>query len=267
MKLKIQIQLKDDVVDQAVEPDELAPIDPRKVLTFSVLLAIPAIFFAFYFYITQTPPIAATPIVLAVEQPKEPVEAIPNKPPELVVQQSAAVVTVGTAALTSSVKATVGAQEHIQQPAATIIPNSVTIAGTTEAKLNSNLPALVGGSADKPKKLVVQKTQTMVVARLILTSGIKNREPVDDLGTKIDGNLEQTIYVFSDIRNMAGQRLTHRWLLNGREVAKINLAIGGIRWRTYSRKTITPEMVGQWRIELLNSDGDLLTSHKFDYYH
>ena len=87
MKLKIQIHLKDDVVEQAVEPVELAPIDPRKVLIFSVLLAIPAIFFAFYFYITQTPP-----IVLAVEQPKEPVEAIPNKPPELVVQQSAAVV-------------------------------------------------------------------------------------------------------------------------------------------------------------------------------
>jgi hypothetical protein len=155
----------------------------------------------------------------------------------------------------------------LQQPAAIITPNTVTVAGTPEAKFNLNSPAVAEESADKLNAVVVKKTKTTTVVRLILTSGIRNREPVDDLGTKIDGNIEQTIYVFSEIRDMAGQRLTHRWLLNGREVAKINLAIDSIRWRTYSRKTITPQMVGRWRIELLNSDGDLLTSHKFDYYH
>lgn len=144
-----------------------------------------------------------------------------------------------------------------------IVTDTVADTEQTEISVNSSAPVELEEIRSKVEDVVMPAT----IARLILTSGIRNREPVDDLGTKIDGNIEQSIYIFSEILDMEGQQLTHRWLLNGREVAKINLAIGGIRWRTYSRKIITPEMVGQWQIELLNSDGDLLTSHKFDYYH
>lgn len=90
MKLKIEIQLIKNLAGKSAESEELAPIDPRKVLVFFVLLVIPAIFLAFYIFTAQTKPILSTPAQPLVTQLEEPVKPRSNKPQELRIKHEAA---------------------------------------------------------------------------------------------------------------------------------------------------------------------------------
>jgi hypothetical protein len=59
-----------------------------------------------------------------------------------------------------------------------------------------------------------------------------------------------------------GSKITHLWI-HGADSSKVELNIGGSPWRTYSRKTIQPEMTGEWTLEVLGPDGAKLATKSF----
>jgi len=264
VKLTIQIKLNDVANSQELDP---APIDPRKVISFIALLILPLIFWGGYHWsgsnqdsvvanelsVTSDQHLDIPPEVvepsnqqLLIEEPQlAPMDLAVPSPIEMQVEVVAESVEENVAAPTQAIAVT---------PPLEQTPDIVTeAASSTTDQL-------------EPKQLAKTNLSDSIT-RITLTSGIVQREPVDDLGNRISGDAEQIVFLFNEIRDQAGQTLTHRWSLNGEEIARVNLRVGGVRWRTYSSKTITPKMVGLWQVEVLNNKGELLAVHKFDYYH
>ena len=101
------------------------------------------------------------------------------------------------------------------------------------------------------------------LARALITSGIVNREPVDELDT-VDTGTER-VFHFTEIRDGKGGRITHRWHHDGEVRAEVDFEVGGDRWRVWSSKQMRPEWTGAWRVEVVAADGTVLGETTFEY--
>jgi hypothetical protein len=103
------------------------------------------------------------------------------------------------------------------------------------------------------------------VRRAQFTTGMRSREPVDELGNdfRIWPVEPERLYFFTELRGLAGNSITHKWLRDGALVATVNFEVGGPRWRVYSSKLITGSMTGQWSVRVEDGAGNLLRSGDF----
>jgi len=109
---------------------------------------------------------------------------------------------------------------------------------------------------------VAQESRANVV-RALFTSAVENREPTDTLNAL--SNDKTKIYYFSEIRDGAGQRITHRWEHGGKTMAEVSFDVGGDRWRVYSSKTLDPSLTGDWKVSVLDANGATLSVNTFSY--
>lgn len=102
----------------------------------------------------------------------------------------------------------------------------------------------------------------MGLAEGLITTAVVNREPVDAIQ-----NYPSTVdhlYCFTRVTGAAqGEVVTHLWRYEGREMARVDLLIGGESWRTWSSKTFHSEWKGSWQVDILGEDGVLLMSIPF----
>lgn len=101
------------------------------------------------------------------------------------------------------------------------------------------------------------------VARAQFTTGIDNREPVDQfqrLGTSHD---EATF--FTELRGLEGRTVTHRWMHDGESHAEVEFDVGGPRWRVWSSKDLLPGWTGAWTVEVVDDTGELHGRWTFVY--
>lgn len=101
------------------------------------------------------------------------------------------------------------------------------------------------------------------IARTAFTTAIQDREPVDNLTAL--GTDRNKIYFFTELRDMTGQTVTHRWEYNGKVMAEVPFQIGGPRWRVYSSKTLDPALTGEWKVSVVDSQGNALGVSTFRY--
>lgn len=105
-----------------------------------------------------------------------------------------------------------------------------------------------------------------LVSRALLTSGMAGREPVDVLPASVsvpEGGV-RTIYFFTELRQLGGHRVVHRWQHGAETVAKVPFRIGAnSRWRVYSSKEIAADRPGQWAVTVVSDDGEVLASASF----
>lgn len=101
------------------------------------------------------------------------------------------------------------------------------------------------------------------VARAVITNAIVDREPVDEVS--IIRNDQPIIYFFTDLRNLEGVTVTHRWELDGKQMASVPFEVGSPRWRVWSSKTLQPEWLGNWVVSVVGSGGEVLESASFQY--
>ena len=93
--------------------------------------------------------------------------------------------------------------------------------------------------------------------RVAFTTRIVDREPLNNLA-EVDRSQQQLVF-FSELRNLSGQRITHRWVYNGQVIFEKAFNVGAARWRVWSQKTITP-YEGVVTVELVNSSGTVIQS-------
>ncbi len=106
--------------------------------------------------------------------------------------------------------------------------------------------------------------QSEFIKRAVITSAIESREPVGEI-TQVEAGVDK-IYFFTEVVNKADSFITHRWLLDGKLEAEVVLNIGSNRWRTYSSKNLVPALhTGQWQVEVLDQQNNLLASRSFSY--
>lgn len=126
-------------------------------------------------------------------------------------------------------------------------------------------------AADMAQLETVQDTADGVVSpnitRAQFTTGIDDREPVDEVGSVFptNGDAVRTLYYFTEIVNMSGETVTHRWEYEGVASGEISFAIGSNRWRTWSSKGLTKAMTGEWRVVVIDTNGNVIKTDSFEY--
>lgn len=101
------------------------------------------------------------------------------------------------------------------------------------------------------------------VARSVITSAVADREPVDDL-TTVPATVNSVVF-FTDLRNMEGETIMHRWMFGDEQMAEVSFQVGGPRWRVWSSKNMMPEWVGGWKAQVVNSAGEVIAEKPFTY--
>ena len=94
-------------------------------------------------------------------------------------------------------------------------------------------------------------------SRLVFTTGIANREPVNNI-QEINHN-QGTVYFFTELKNLEGKRITHRWSYNGNIVFSQSFNVGGSRWRVWTEKTISTYQ-GVITVDIVDEKGTVLQS-------
>ncbi len=139
-------------------------------------------------------------------------------------------------------------------------PALATDTNTTMAQTGDATPAAAQPQAAAEDKAPKDNGE---VARAVFTTGIKDREPVDQVTTLTTD--KDKIYFFTEIRNMSGHIIKHRWEYNGKTMAEVEFGVGGPRWRVWSTKSLLPQWTGEWKVSVVDEAGKVLSESTFTY--
>ncbi|NND59054.1 MAG: DUF2914 domain-containing protein [Gammaproteobacteria bacterium] len=106
------------------------------------------------------------------------------------------------------------------------------------------------------------------IARAQLTTDVANREPVDQLGPVVEGNGQelQRFAFFTELRDLQGERIRHRWIAGDRIQAEISFNVGEAwRWRVFSRKQLLASLAGEWRVQVVTADDSVIYDYSFEF--
>lgn len=114
-----------------------------------------------------------------------------------------------------------------------------------------------------PEAPVAQETQELTVARGVICKSIEEREPVD-----IDSTFSKDVGQLCCFTQITGAEnpttIKHVWYFGDTERANVELSVRSISWRTHSSKRIMEHEVGAWRVEILDADGTVLKTIRFE---
>ena len=107
------------------------------------------------------------------------------------------------------------------------------------------------------------QTQEARVALAQFTTAIENREPIDHV-TFVANDVEK-VFFYTDLRDLEGQTISHRWLYNGTVMAHVPFEVRGPRWRVWSSKKLIPDLIGDWTVEIVTAEGEVIAAETFTY--
>jgi len=111
-----------------------------------------------------------------------------------------------------------------------------------------------------------QQISSDQVSRFAYTTDIHDREPVDSLN-RLHGDVAH-VYYFTELNNMTGQNVLHRWEYGGEIHAQVEFNVGGPRWRVWSRKDIPHQFAGgQWTVSVINAAGEVIHQTSIEQVH
>ena len=102
------------------------------------------------------------------------------------------------------------------------------------------------------------------VKRGIFTFGIEEREPINDLDS-VSTDSTRVVF-FTELVELAGTSVTHRWVYEGETMAEVPFQVGGARWRVYSSKKLLPEWTGEWKVQVVDAEGITMYQKTFLYH-
>lgn len=161
------------------------------------------------------------------------------------------------------------------QPTTPTLPHSAL--QTTQSTQNAQTaqtpqitqPVIQAATATTAQKQKASPTRqaSAAIQRAQFTSGINNKEPIDQLSDTIFSNGHETrkIYFFTELKNLAGSIVRHRWYYKNQLVVEIPINVQGNRWRSYSTKHIPLSMPGEWTVEVLDESENRLSKKTFTY--
>ncbi len=113
---------------------------------------------------------------------------------------------------------------------------------------------------------VLAQEGALAVTDIAVTTRIVRGNPVDSV-RRISSSTVKDLYCFTKIAatDDAERQIVHVWYHDDEVVARCVLPVRGTSWRTYSKKTIASGMAGNWRVEVLDTEGNLLKTIKFKW--
>ena len=120
-------------------------------------------------------------------------------------------------------------------------------------------------SSGQPQEpaMQAQKPPELVVSVAAICKDVVDHEPVDS-GNSFTADVGK-LYCFTKITGaQSPTQVTHVWLFDGTERARVDLAVNAISWRTFSSKIIQEHELGAWRVDILDAAGNVLKTLDFE---
>ena len=122
-----------------------------------------------------------------------------------------------------------------------------------------------GGSMERMSTLQEQDKGSftaVVVEEGVICRDVLHRRPLV-VGNSFKASVGK-LYCFTKIVGAQSPiEITHVWYFGNSKMAKVNLPVKSPSWRTYSSKTIHPQDIGGWHVEVLGPEGSVLWSVQF----
>jgi len=117
-------------------------------------------------------------------------------------------------------------------------------------------------AAEKAEEAAPKPAVDLEITRAAICRQVVEREPVD-AGTSFEPPVEK-LYCFTHITGAQdATEIYHVWYFAETERAVVKLKVNSVSWRTNSSKIIQPHEIGDWRVDVLGPEGDILKSVNF----
>lgn len=128
------------------------------------------------------------------------------------------------------------------------------------------LPAPAAGESEpSPEDARSIKLLSDHLIRAQLSTGLEEKEPIDEIPNvlRMDSDGLIRIYLFTEIQGMKGQLHFHDWYLEDERVARVAIRPSVDPMRASSAKYIDRHMLGDWRVEVVTEEGEVLAKGAF----
>ena len=105
---------------------------------------------------------------------------------------------------------------------------------------------------------------TLELNEIMICRGIYKRNPIKP-GSSFINNVD-SLFCYTKITNSGSkQAINHIWYFDDKEISSVTYNIKtSYNYRSWSRKTIYPRQIGKWRVDVIDSYGNILGRRNFN---
>ena len=105
---------------------------------------------------------------------------------------------------------------------------------------------------------------TLELNEIMICRGIYKRNPIKP-GSSFINNVD-SLFCYTKITNSGSkQEIKHIWYFDDKEISSVTYNIKtSYNYRSWSRKTIYPRQIGKWRVDVIDSYGNILGRRNFN---
>ncbi|AWB66471.1 hypothetical protein C2869_08535 [Saccharobesus litoralis] len=150
------------------------------------------------------------------------------------------------------------------------------VVGEVQSLINKT--AEVVGIKEKPSKAKIDNKPGEIalsnnvsaelnqITRVQLAYNVKNKEPVGEVPKFLAAqNKTIKLYFFTELANYQFPVVTHRWIWRDKVVSEVTLDVKAKNWRTWSNKRVLWRWQGDWRVEVLDGNNNIMFTQHFTY--
>ncbi len=108
-----------------------------------------------------------------------------------------------------------------------------------------------------------QEAEAVEVAEAVICRDVVDREPID-----VGDSFEVTVGKLFCFTKIVGAQeeieIAHVWYYGDVERARVNLSVRAASWRTWSSKIIQPHEIGDWHVDIIGPDDEVLETVEFE---
>lgn len=118
--------------------------------------------------------------------------------------------------------------------------------------------------ASKKIELSPVVASNIIIESAALTPLVKDKQATEVLTNHVPKHIRK-LYFFSQVKGAKGSTIYHRWLFKNQVMALIPLKINSNLYRTWSSKRMTSAWQGEWAVEILNEQQEVIYRQTFQY--
>jgi len=156
------------------------------------------------------------------------------------------------------------AKQAVDEPAAEPTAKQAVVEKATEEAVDkpATEQAAEKPAAEQAEEPAPKSAVDLEITRAAICRQVVEREPVD-AGISFEPPVEK-LYCFTHITGAQdATEIYHVWYFVESERAVVKLQVKSSSWRTCSSKIIQPHEIGDWRVDVLGPEGDMLKSVHF----
>lgn len=135
------------------------------------------------------------------------------------------------------------------------------LSGHVAAQTQPSAPAQETTQAQETT--TIQEPSNLQVEVATVAKDVIDRAPVE-AGSSFPASVGK-LFCFTKITGALNPtHVTHVWFFDGTERARVELEVNSASWRTYSSKNIENHEAGAWRVEVVDSAGNVLQTLNFE---